>query len=87
MDGLFLDCLYLQGVKLLVEHLAQIHHHTLVDLLPQMGSEDLDEGDLEGGNFAVHEDASQIQLDLETHVHLVKTTSVNIDWNELYLRI
>lgn len=39
-------------------------------LLPQVSPEDLDEGDLEGGNLAMHEDACQIQLHLETHVHI-----------------
>ena len=32
--------------------------------------EDLDEGDLQRGNFAMHEDARQVQLHLETHVHI-----------------
>ena len=39
-------------------------------LLPQVSPEDLDQGDLEGGDLAVHEDASQIQLHLEAHVHI-----------------
>ena len=33
-----------------------------------MGSEDLNEGDLEGGDLSVHEDSGQIQLHLETDV-------------------
>jgi len=48
----------------------QVHDHTLVHLLPQVSPEDLDEGDLEGGDLAMHEDASQIQLHLEAHVHI-----------------
>ncbi len=48
----------------------QVHDHTLVHLLPQVSPEDLDQGDLEGGDLAVHEDASQIQLHLEAHVHI-----------------
>jgi len=36
--------------------------------LPQMGSEDLDQTDLEGRNLAVHEDTSQVKLYLETDV-------------------
>jgi len=39
-----------------------------VDLLPQVGAEDLDERDLERGDLAVHEDAGQVELDLEAHV-------------------
>ena len=35
-----------------------------------MGSEDLDEGDLEGGDLPVHEDACQIQLHLEADIHV-----------------
>jgi len=50
--------------------LTQIHDDTLVDLLPQVSPEDLDERDLEGGNLAVHEDASQIKLHLEANVDL-----------------
>jgi hypothetical protein len=41
-----------------------------MDLLPQMGSEDLDERNLQCWNFAVKEDAGQIQLNLETNVHI-----------------
>ena len=44
------------------------HGNTFVYLLPQMGSEDLDEGDLQGRNFSVEEDTSQIQLDLKTNL-------------------
>jgi hypothetical protein len=35
-----------------------------------MGSEDLDEGDLEGRDFAVKEDAGEIELDLETNINV-----------------
>ena len=38
--------------------------------LPEMSSEDLDQGDLEGRDFAVHEDTREIKLDLETDVHV-----------------
>ena len=51
-------------------HLAEVHDDTLVDLLPEMSSENLDEGDLEGGNLAVHEDARQVQLHLKTNIDL-----------------
>lgn len=39
-------------------------------LLPQMGTEDLNERDLQCGDFAVQEDTSQIKLDLETDVYV-----------------
>ena len=48
----------------------QVHDHALVHLLPQVSPEDLDEGYLEGGDLAVHEDARQVQLHLETHIHI-----------------
>mmetsp|Transcript_39335 Transcript_39335/g.83813 ORF Transcript_39335/g.83813 Transcript_39335/m.83813 type:complete len:1257 (-) Transcript_39335:3240-7010(-) len=70
MDRLLLHHLDLEGIQLEIEHLAQIHDHTLVDLLPQVRSEDLDQRDLQGGDFAVHEDAGQIQLHLETNIHV-----------------
>ena len=54
----------------MVMYLAQVHDNALVDLLPEMSSEDLDERDLECGDLPVHEDASQVQLNLEPHVHL-----------------
>ena len=68
MDGLLLDGFDTESLKLLIEHLTQIHDHRFVDLLPQMGTEDLNERDLERGNLAVQEDTGQIKLDLETDV-------------------
>ena len=68
VDRLLLHVLHLQGVELLVEDLAQIHHHRLVDLLPEVGAEDLDQRDLERRDLAVHEDARQIELHLKAHV-------------------
>ena len=56
--------------RVLNPHLAKIHYNTLMDLLPQVSTEDLDQGDLQGGNFAVHEDARQVKLHLKTNVHL-----------------
>jgi hypothetical protein len=53
MDRLLLDRLDAERFQFLVEYLAQIHDHGLVDLLPQMGSEDLDQGDLERGDLSV----------------------------------
>lgn len=51
-------------------YLTQVHNDALMDLLPQVSSEDLDEGDLQGGDLAMHEDARQVQLHLKAYVHL-----------------
>ena len=61
--------LFLSNVSIIV-YLTEIHDDTLVYLLPQVSSEDLDEWDLECRNFTMHEDTRQIQLHLETYVHL-----------------
>ena len=42
----------------------------LVDLLPQVRAEDLNQRNFESGNLAVHEDARQVELDLEADVDL-----------------
>jgi len=55
------------GVK---THLTEIHNDALVNLLPQVSPEDLDEGDLQRRDLAVHEDSRQVELHLETHIHL-----------------
>lgn len=41
-------------------HLTQVHNDALMDLLPQVSSEDLDERDLQRGDLAVHEDTRQV---------------------------
>jgi hypothetical protein len=43
----------LEGFKFLIKDLGQIHSDRLVDLLPQMGSEDLDKRDLERWDFTM----------------------------------
>jgi hypothetical protein len=53
MDSLFLHSLNAKSFELLIEDLAQVHDDRFVDLLPQMGSEDLDERDLERRDLAV----------------------------------
>ena len=68
MNRLLLHHLNLQGIQLKIEDLAQVHDNTLVDLLPQVCAEDLNERDLEGRNLPVHEDAREVQLHLEAHV-------------------
>lgn len=61
----------------ILAHLTQIHHDALMDLLPQVSSEDLDERDLQCGDLAVHEDTGQIQLHLKAHVHLTGKRKAN----------
>ena len=39
-------------------------------LLPQMCTEDLDQGDLQRWDLAVHEDTSQVKLHLETDINV-----------------
>ena len=51
-------------------NLAQIHNNALVNLLPQVSSEDLNEGDFECGDLSMHEDSSQIQLHLKSNVDI-----------------
>jgi len=51
-------------------HLTEIHDDTLMHLLPQMCPEDLDQRDLECRDLAVHEDAGQVELDLEADVDI-----------------
>ena len=70
MDGLLLHHLDLERIELLIEHLAQIHRERLVDLLPQVRTEDLNQRDLERRNLAVHKDAREIELHLEADVHV-----------------
>lgn len=41
-----------------------------MDFLPQVSSENLNEGDLQCGDLAMHENPSQIKLHLETDIHL-----------------
>ena len=70
VNSLLLHRLDLERLKLLVKDLTQVHDHTLVNLLPQVRTEDLDERDLKGWNLAVHENTRQIKLDLETDIHV-----------------
>ena len=68
VDRLLLDGFDFERVELLVKNLAQIHHEAFVDLLPEMGTEDLDQGNLECRDLAMHEDAGQVELHLEADV-------------------
>jgi hypothetical protein len=54
------------------ESRRQISSHTqgLVNLLPQVRAENLNKRDLQGGDLAVHEDTSQVQLHLEADVDI-----------------
>ncbi len=53
----------------MVEHLAEVHHDALVNLLPEMRPKDLNERNLERWNLAVHKDACEVELHLEANVH------------------
>lgn len=53
-------------------YLTEIHDNALMNLLPQVSPEDLNEGDLQRGDLAMHEDSRQVKLHLETYVHLKK---------------
>lgn len=68
MDGFLLYRLNFQRVQFLIEDLTQVHDDRLVNLLPQVSAEDLNQGDLQRGDLAVHEDARQVQLHLEAYV-------------------
>ena len=70
MDGPLLDALFLKRVEILVKDLDDVHGDALVYLLPQMRTENLNEENLEHMNLAVHEDACEIELDLEANVHV-----------------
>lgn len=59
----------------ILAHLTQVHNDALVDLLPQVSSEDLDERDLQCGDLAVHEDTCQVQLHLKAYVYLTEKKS------------
>lgn len=52
------------------EYLTEIHNDALVNLLPQVGSEYLNERDLQRGNLTVHEYTSQVELHLEAYINL-----------------
>jgi len=49
-------------------YLTEIHDNALVYFLPQMGPEDLNEGDLQSGNLAMHEYTGQIELHLKSNI-------------------
>lgn len=51
-------------------YLTEIHDNALMNFLPQVSSEDLDQRDLEGWDFTMHEDSSEVQLHLETYIYL-----------------
>lgn len=67
----------LQFAKRNKTYLTEIHDDALVNLLPQVSPEDLNEGDLQCGDLAVHKDSCQVELYLETYIHL-KTEERNV---------
>jgi len=51
-------------------YLTEVHHDALMHLLPQMCPEDLNQRNLEGRDLAMHEDAGQVELDLEADIDI-----------------
>ena len=70
MNSFFLDSLNLKSFKFLIKHLTQIHDNTLVDFLPQVRSEKLNQRNLQCGDLTMHENTGKIKLHLETNVHI-----------------
>lgn len=56
-------------------HLTQIHYNALMDLLPQVSSENLNERNLQRGDLAMHKNTCQIQLHLKPNIHLQRKNS------------
>lgn len=59
-------------------NLTKIHDDALMNLLPQVSPEDLNEGDLQCWDLAMHEDSSQIKLHLETDIYLNRRRRINV---------
>mmetsp|Transcript_42650 Transcript_42650/g.166468 ORF Transcript_42650/g.166468 Transcript_42650/m.166468 type:complete len:261 (+) Transcript_42650:2330-3112(+) len=68
MNGFLLHRLNLQGIELLIQHLAKIHDNGFMNFLPKMRSENLNQRDLQRWDLSVHENAGEIELHLETNV-------------------
>jgi hypothetical protein len=70
VNRLLLNSLDAELLQFLIKDLTQIHDDGFVDLLPQMGSENLNKGDLQCRDLAMEEYACEIQLDLETNINI-----------------
>mmetsp|Transcript_31758 Transcript_31758/g.36108 ORF Transcript_31758/g.36108 Transcript_31758/m.36108 type:complete len:252 (-) Transcript_31758:2893-3648(-) len=70
MNSFLLDTINFQGVQFHIKYLTKIHDQHFMDLLPKMCSEDLNQRDLQRGDLSMHENSGQIQLDLETDIHI-----------------
>jgi len=57
VDRFFLDGFDFKAVESVVEDLSHVHDEILVDLLPKMRSDNLDQGNFQRGDLAVHEDS------------------------------
>lgn len=53
-------------------YLTQVHDNTLMNFLPQVSSEDLNEWDFQCWNLAMHEDSCKVKLNLEANINLEK---------------
>ena len=49
-------------------YLTEIHDNALVYFLPQMSTKDLDERDFQSRDFPMHEDSSEVELNLKPDV-------------------
>lgn len=70
MNSFLLNSVYIKAIELHIENLAKVHYYRLVNLLPQMRPEDLNQTDLECGNFAVHVDTCKVELHLESNINV-----------------
>ncbi|KAF8102925.1 hypothetical protein N665_0190s0042 [Sinapis alba] len=62
MNCLLLNSFYLQSIQLLVQYLTKIHNNTLMDLLPQMGTENLNQRYLQCRNLSMHKNSHQTSV-------------------------
>ena len=70
MDCLLLNTFNLESVLFHIKDLAEIHNDCFVYFLPKMRSENLNQRYFERWNFTVHEDASEVELNLEANVNV-----------------
>uniref|UniRef100_A0A2K2B0U4 Uncharacterized protein n=1 Tax=Populus trichocarpa TaxID=3694 RepID=A0A2K2B0U4_POPTR len=57
MDCFFLHSLNFQSIQFLIQDLTEVHNNTLMNLLPQVSTEYLNQRNLQGRDLPVHEDA------------------------------
>ena len=70
MNCFFLNTFDLECIKFLIKNLRYIHDNALMDLLPKMCPEDLDQRYFQSWNLSMHENPREIQLHLETNIYI-----------------